>query len=153
MEKYIPRQSSFLESCIKVNEKYADYTARQYRLWQMPDTLDEVQLGQEINKLKVMKDLRTLTSSNSVKQDALLKNLADLNVSGFQHIKVKVKQFSEQEQREIVFEHVVEEKIHHTTILVSSIESNYQRVVGFFDQSVMRELRLFVCYDILFGKV
>ncbi len=81
------------------------------------------------------------------------KNLADLNVSGFQHIKVKVKQFSEQEQREIVFRHVVEEKIHHTTILESNIEPNYQSVVGFFAQSIMRELRLFGCYDILFGKV
>jgi type III restriction enzyme len=81
------------------------------------------------------------------------KNLADLNVSGFQHMKVKVKQFSEQEQREIVFRHVVEEKIHHTTILESNIEPNYQSVVGFFAQSIMRELRLFGCYDILFGKV
>lgn len=81
------------------------------------------------------------------------KNLADLNVSGFKHIKVKVKKFSEQEQREIVFRHVVEEKVHHTTILESNIEPNYQSVVGFFAQSIMRELRLFGCYDILFGKV
>jgi len=81
------------------------------------------------------------------------KNLADLNVASFPHAKVKVKQFSEQEQREIVFRHVVEEKIHHTTILESNIEPNYQSVVGFFAQSIMRELRLFGCYDILFGKL
>jgi len=81
------------------------------------------------------------------------KNLSDLNISGFQHAKLKVKQFTEQEQREIVFKHVVEEKIHHTTILKSNIEPNYQSVVGFFAQSIMRELRLFGCYDILFGKV
>ena len=81
------------------------------------------------------------------------KNLADLKVSNFEHSKVKIMQFSEQEQREIVFRHVVEEKIHHTTILKSNIEPNYQSVVGFFAQSIMRELRLFGCYDILFGKV
>jgi len=81
------------------------------------------------------------------------KNLSDLNVSGFKHAKLKVKQFNEQEQREIVFRHVVEEKVHHTTILESNIEPNYQSVVGFFAQSIMRELRLFGCYDILFGKV
>ncbi len=81
------------------------------------------------------------------------KNLADLNISGFPHVKLKVKQFSEQEQREIVFRHVVDEKVHHTTILESNIEPNYQSVVGFFAQSIMRELRLFGCYDILFGKV
>ena len=81
------------------------------------------------------------------------KNLSDLNVSGFKHAKLKVKQFNEQEQREIVFKHVIEEKVHHTTILESNIEPNYQSVVGFFAQSIMRELRLFGCYDILFGKV
>jgi len=81
------------------------------------------------------------------------KNLADLKVSEFKHVKLKVRQFTEQEQREIVFRHVIEEKIHHTTILESNIEPNYQSVVGFFAQSIMRELRLFGCYDILFGKV
>ncbi len=81
------------------------------------------------------------------------KNLSDLNVSKFQHAKLKIKQFDEQEQRKIVFKHIIEEKIHHTTILESNIEPNYQSVVGFFAQSIMRELRLFGCYAILFGKV
>ena len=81
------------------------------------------------------------------------KDLASLNVGSFRHAKLKIKTFSEQEQREIVFRHVVEEKVHHTTILESNIEPNYQSVIGFFAQSIMRELRLFGCYDILFGKV
>jgi type III restriction enzyme len=81
------------------------------------------------------------------------KNLSDLNISAFQHARLKVKQFNDQEQREIVFKHVIEEKIHHTTILESNIEPNYQSVVGFFAQSIMRELRLFGCYDVLFGKI
>ena len=45
------------------------------------------------------------------------------------------------------------EKTHHTTILTGEIEPNYQSVVGFFAQAIMRDLRLFGCYDILFGKV
>ncbi|MFH1776102.1 MAG: DEAD/DEAH box helicase family protein [Candidatus Omnitrophota bacterium] len=81
------------------------------------------------------------------------KNLADLNPAGFNNTKLKIKQFNEQEQREIVFKHVVEDKIHHTTILESNIEPNCQSVIGFFAQGIMRELRLFGCYDILFGKV
>jgi len=81
------------------------------------------------------------------------KDLASLNVAGFKCGKLKIKSFSEKEQREIVFKHVIEEKVHHTTILESNIEPNYQSVVGFFAQSIMRELRLFGCYDILFGKV
>lgn len=81
------------------------------------------------------------------------KNLALLDVSMFGNKKVKIKTFSEKEKREIVFKDVVDEKTHHTTILTGDIEPNYQSVVGFFAQAVMRELRLFGCYDILFGKV
>lgn len=81
------------------------------------------------------------------------KNLANLNVSAFGNPKVKVKVFSEEEKREIVFKDVVDEKTHHTTILTGDIEPDYRSVIGFFAQAVMRELRLFGCYDILFGKV
>jgi len=81
------------------------------------------------------------------------KNLANLDVTTFGNQKVKVKTFSEEEKREIVFKHVVDEKTHHTTILKGEIEPDYRSVVGFFAQAVMRDLRLFGCYDILFGKV
>ena len=81
------------------------------------------------------------------------KNLAELDISKFGNKKVKVKTFSEEEKREIVFKDVVGEKTHHTTILSGDIEPDYQSVVGFFAQAIMRELRLFGCYDILFGKV
>ncbi len=81
------------------------------------------------------------------------KNLAELDVSSFGNKKVKVKTFSEEEKREIVFKDVVDEKTHHTTILTGDIEPDYQSVIGFFAQAVMRDLRLFGCYDILFGKV
>jgi type III restriction enzyme len=81
------------------------------------------------------------------------KNLAELDVSRFGNKRVKVKTFSEEEKREIVFKDVVDEKTHHTTILTGDIEPDYQSVIGFFAQAVMRDLRLFGCYDILFGKV
>lgn len=81
------------------------------------------------------------------------KNLGDLDISKFSHKKIKLKSFSEEEKKEIVFREVVDDKVHHTTILDSSIEPNYQSAIGFFAQSIMKELRLFGCYDILFGKV
>lgn len=81
------------------------------------------------------------------------KNLSILNPSTFSNEKVPVKVFSDQEKREIVFKDVVGETTHHTTLLTGEIEPNYQSVVGFFAQAIMRELRLFGCYDILFGKV
>ena len=59
------------------------------------------------------------------------KNLAELDVSKFGNKKVKVKTFSEEEKREIVFKDVVDEKTHHPTILSGDIEPDYQSVVGF----------------------
>lgn len=81
------------------------------------------------------------------------KNLSALNPAKLGNTKLQIKDFDEREQREIVFKHVVEDKVHHTTILESNIEPNYQSVIGFFAQNIMRELRLFGCYDVLFGKV
>ncbi len=81
------------------------------------------------------------------------KNLNLLDVAKFENKKIGIKEFSEEEKKEIVFVEVVDEKQHHTTILNSSLEPNYQSVVGFFVQRIMKELRLFGCYDILFGKV
>ena len=81
------------------------------------------------------------------------KNLNLLNIADFKHERILVKQFSEEEKKEIVFKEVIDDKIHHTTILNSAVEPNYQSVVGFFAQRIMKELRLFGCYDILFGKV
>ncbi|WP_028322571.1 DEAD/DEAH box helicase family protein [Desulfatiglans anilini] len=81
------------------------------------------------------------------------KNLNLLNEAQFTHQKIAIKEFSDEEKREIVFKEVIDEKVHHTTILQSSIEPNYQSVIGFFVQKIMKELRLFGCYDVLFGKV
>ena len=81
------------------------------------------------------------------------KNLNLLNVAEFKHEKIEVKEFSDEEKKEIIFKEVIDDKLHHTTILNSTVEPNYQSVIGFFVQRIMKELRLFGCYDILFGKV
>ncbi|MBA2279606.1 DEAD/DEAH box helicase family protein [Candidatus Saccharibacteria bacterium] len=81
------------------------------------------------------------------------KNLAELDVAKFGNKKVTIKTFSEEEKREIVFKDVVGETTHHTTVLSGELNPDYQSVIGFFAQAIMRELRLFGCYDILFGKV
>ena len=81
------------------------------------------------------------------------KNLELLNVDKFKNEKIKVKEYTEEEKKEIIFRDVVEKEFHHSIVLDSSIDPNYQSVVGFFVQRIMKELRLFGCYDILFGKV
>ena len=81
------------------------------------------------------------------------KNLADLDPSKFENKKLKIKIFSEQEKREIMFKDVVGEEFHHSTELTGDIDPSYQTVIGFFAQAIMRELRLFGCYDVLYEKV
>jgi len=81
------------------------------------------------------------------------KNLADLDLDGFGHQKIAVLQFSEEEQREIVFKDITEGKITHTTILDNLTDVDYRSIVGYFAQTIMRELRLVSGYDVLYGKV
>ena len=110
----------------------------------------------EVDKDNPKKDIEKLDIEIPVMSPRIqreYKNLADLDVSSFGNKKVAIKTFSEQEKREIVFKDVVDEKVHHTTILTGDIEPNHQSVIGIFAQAIMRELRLFGCYDILFGKV
>jgi len=110
----------------------------------------------EVDKDNPKKDIEKLDIEIPVMSPRIQredKNLAELDVSKFGNKKVKVKTFSEEEVKQIVFKEVISEKISHTIDLTGNLEPDYQSVVGFFAQAVMRELRLFGCYDILFGKV
>ncbi len=110
----------------------------------------------EVDKENPYKDIKKLDIEIPVMSPRIqreYKNIAGLDVSTFGNVKVKVKTFSDEEKKEIVFKDIVDEKIHHTTILTGDIEPDSQSVIGFFTQAVMRELRLFGCYNILFGKV
>lgn len=110
----------------------------------------------EVDKENKNKDIQKLDIEIPVMSARIqreYKNLGSLDVSAFGNEKVKIKTFTEQEKREIVFKDVVAEEVHHTTILNGELEPNYQSVVGYFAESIMREMRLFGCYDILFGKV
>jgi type III restriction enzyme len=81
------------------------------------------------------------------------KNLAQLDVKTLGHRPVEYREFSEQEQREIVFKEVVNGEITHTTVLDSAGIADYRSVVGYFARTLMKELRLVSGYDVLYGKV
>jgi type III restriction enzyme len=81
------------------------------------------------------------------------KNLATLNPVGFGHTKVVYRQFSEEEQREIVFKDITTGGINHVTILDSTGVTDYRSVVGYFAQTIMKDLRLVSGYDVLYPKV
>jgi type III restriction enzyme len=81
------------------------------------------------------------------------KNLGDLDPSSFTFLKVPYKQFSEEEQREIVFKDITTGDVSHTTILDSAGIADYRSAIKFFAQAIMKELRLFSGFDVLYTKL
>jgi type III restriction enzyme len=81
------------------------------------------------------------------------KNLGDLDVSIQRHQRVLYRQFSEEEQREIVFKDITTGEVTHTTILDTAGIADYRSVIGYFVQTMMKDLRLVSGYDVLYGKV
>ncbi|MDZ4734656.1 MAG: DEAD/DEAH box helicase family protein [Nitrospirota bacterium] len=81
------------------------------------------------------------------------KNLEDVDVASFNHTKVPYRQFSETEQREIVFRDIATGEPTHTTILMTTADADHRSVVGFFAQTIKKDLHLVGGYDVLYGKV
>lgn len=81
------------------------------------------------------------------------KNLTNLDIRSFNHKKVKLQTFSEEEQREIVFKDITTGEINHITLLNSVGVVDYRSVVGYFSQIIMKDLRLVSGYDVLYEKV
>ena len=81
------------------------------------------------------------------------KRLENLDPSSFGNKHVEYRQFSEEEKREIVFKDITTGEINHTTLLDSNTVADYQSVIGYFSQVIMKDLRLVSGYDVLYGKV
>ncbi len=81
------------------------------------------------------------------------KNLSGLEVSAHMAGRVAYRQFTEEEQREIVFKDITTGAVTHTTLLDTSGIADYRSVIGYFAQTVMKDLRLVSGYDVLYGKV
>jgi type III restriction enzyme len=81
------------------------------------------------------------------------KNLGDLDAEAMIFQPVLYQTFSEEEQREIVFKDITTGEVTHTTIMDTAGVADYRSVVGYFAQTVMKELRLVSGYDVLYGKI
>ncbi len=81
------------------------------------------------------------------------KSLGDLDVGKLGHQRLLYLQFSEEQQREIVFKDIANGEITHTTILDTAGVADYRSVIGYFAQTIMKDLRLVSGYDVLYGKV
>jgi len=81
------------------------------------------------------------------------KNISDLDAGSLSFQTVAYQQFSEEEQREIVFKDITNGEITHTTILDTTGVADYRNVIGYFAQTIMKDLKLVGCYDVVYGKV
>ena len=80
-------------------------------------------------------------------------NFGEFNLSAVEHPRWPIKQFSDAEQREIIFRDIDTEGVDHTTVLDMALDPNPNHVVGYFARTIMRDLRLVGGFDVLFGKL
>jgi len=110
----------------------------------------------EVDKENIKKDIDALDIEIPVLTPRVYreyKNLGDLDVRALGHQRVIYLQFSEAEQREIVFKDITTGQVTHTTILDSVGVADYSSVIGYFAQTIMKDLRLVSGYNVLYGKV
>ena len=81
------------------------------------------------------------------------KNLGELDVTRFDFTPVTYREFSEEEQREIVFKDMTTGETTHTTQMDSAGVADYRSVIAYFAQTIMKELRLVGGYDTLYPRV
>lgn len=110
----------------------------------------------EVDNENTKKDLNSLDVQIPVMSPRIYreyKNLSDLALDHFEFQPVEYLSFSEKEQREIVFKDITTGEVDHTTVLDTAGIADYRSIVGYFSQTIMRDLRLVTGYDVIYGKV
>jgi len=110
----------------------------------------------EVDKDNKNKDIDTLDIEIPVLSPRIYreyKHLADIDIRKMKFQMVLYQQFSEEEQREIVFRDITTGEVTHKTVLDSAGIADYRSVIGYFAQTIMKELRLVSGYDVLYGKI
>ncbi len=110
----------------------------------------------EVDKENVNKDIGALDIDIPILTRRVYreyKNLADLDVSNLDFTPIKYQQFGADEIREIEFRYMTTSEVAHTTVLESPGTEDYRNVLGYFAQTLMKELRLVGGYDVLYAKV
>ncbi|MDP1990865.1 MAG: DEAD/DEAH box helicase family protein [Syntrophales bacterium] len=110
----------------------------------------------EVDKENEKKDIAALDIEIPVLSPRVYreyKSLGALDIAAMGHQRLLYLQFSEEQQREIVFKDITNGEITHTTILDTAGVADYRSVIGYFAQTIMKDLRLVSGYDVLYGKV
>lgn len=81
------------------------------------------------------------------------KNLTLLDPARFTYKPQAYRRYSEEEQRDIAFLDIDTGEVSHITSMDVAGRPDYQAVIGYFTQSILRDLRMVGGFDLLFGKV
>ena len=110
----------------------------------------------EVDKTNVNKDIDTLDIEIPILTRRIYReymNLTDLDVTQLDFSPVTYQTFGEAEIREIVFKDMTTGEITHTTVMDSTGVADYRSVIGYFAETIRKDLRLVSGYDVLYGKV
>ena len=110
----------------------------------------------EVDKANVNKDIDALDIEIPILTRRIYReytSLADLDVAQFNFIPVAYQEFDETSEREIVFKDMATGEVTHTTVLDGSGVADYRNTLGYFAQTIQKDLRLISGYDVLYGKV
>jgi len=110
-------------------------------------TIIEVDKEKNIDKL----DIEIPILSPSIIRE--YKNLEELNVENFKFDSVKLKEFTPEEQKNILFREIIDDKVVKEVKMRDDLHINATSIITFFTKSIMTELRLYGGQDILYGKL
>ncbi|MYB94478.1 type III restriction endonuclease subunit R [Candidatus Poribacteria bacterium] len=110
----------------------------------------------EVDKTNVNKDIDALDIEIPILTRRIYReytNLTELDVTQLDFSPVTYQPFGEAEIREIVFKDMTTGEVTHTTVMDSNGVADYRSVVGYFAETIRKDLRLVSGYDVLYGKV
>lgn len=111
----------------------------------------------EVDKGNVNKDIDALDIDIPILTRRLYReyqNLADLDVTQLEFAPIMYRKYDKAEEiREIVFEYMTTSEVAHTTILESPGTEDYRSALGYFAQTIQKDLRLVSGYEVLYAKV
>jgi type III restriction enzyme len=109
-------------------------------------TIIEIDKEKDLEKL----DIEIPVLSPSIIRD--YKNLEELNVQEFKFTPVELKEFSPEEQKNILLRDILDDEVRRE-VKIDSLHINATSIITFFTKSIMTELRLYGGQDILYGKL
>ena len=107
----------------------------------------------EIDKKKNIQELDIEIPVLSPRISREYKKLDDLDVDNFKFEAVKLKEFTPEEQKNILFREIIDDQIVKEVKMRDDIHINATSIISFFTKTIMTELRLYGGQDILYGKV